>query len=140
MGKSQGKWADEAARALGELLPVGTPVTLELGIDACDVHGRVLTHIYKDGQSMNAEMVKRGLAVNYCVAPDFAHCDEFSDTNVELPYDFRRRIGNNPQRSYVGDIQTKAVLTPGHQNDVPIANRVFFYTKEDVKDPYHISE
>lgn len=153
-GKSQGYWGEEAARVMQQLVPEGTPVTLEYGVEACDMHGRVLAHIFKkNGQHINAEMVKRGLAVNYCVAPDFAHCDEFSrytqnaidqrlgmfsDKSAELPYDFRRRLQNQPQRSYVGNIQTKEVLTPGHQNDVPVADRVFFYTLESVQAPYHV--
>ena len=153
-GKSQGRWAEEAARVMSEeLAPSGTSVTLEFGTDACDSHGRVLAHLFKKGMHINAEMVKRGLAVNYCVAPDFAYCDDFSrytqnaidrqlgmfsDKAVELPYDFRRRIENAPQRSFVGNIVTKEVFTPGHQNDVPSANRVFFYMRELVQAPYHV--
>jgi micrococcal nuclease len=152
-GKSQGKWGEEAARVMDELLPLGTQVTVQVGVEGCDMHGRVLAYLSKDGMNVNAEMLKRGLAVNYCVAPELATCDEFarytqnaidrklgmfSEQGVELPYDFRRRIENQPQRSYVGNLETKEVHSPGHQNDVPVADRVFFFTKESVQSPYHL--
>jgi micrococcal nuclease len=154
MGKSQGEWADKAAAVLVEMAPEGSEITLELGTAPCDTHGRVLAHLFRKGVHLNAEMVKSGLAVNYCVAPEFRYCGEFSHytqsaitrrlgmfsvKNFELPYDFRRRIENAPQRSYVGDIRTKEVLAPGHQNEIPIANRVFFYTQDAIQPPYHLS-
>jgi micrococcal nuclease len=155
LGKTQGKWGDAAAEEMSQLLPVGTEVRLEFGGEPCDAHGRVLAQVFRasDNLHVNAEMVKTGLAVNYCVAPTFAYCEEFSalaanaianhlgmfsDSEVELPYDFRRRISNNEQRSYVGDLMSKEVLAPGNQDSVPVANRVFFYKKGDVKAPYHI--
>ena len=103
--------------------------------------------------NVNAEMLKRGLAVNYCVAPELATCDEFarytqnaidqklgmfSDRDAELPYDFRRRIEGQPERSYVGNLQTKEVHTPGHEEAVPVADRVFFFTKDAIEAPYRI--
>ena len=155
-GKSQGQWAEEAARVMKEeLVPLGTEVKLEFGTEFCDSYGRVLAHLFRKNLHINAEMVKRGLAVNYCVAPDLSYCDDFSrytenairrrlgmfsDKAVELPYDFRRRIENAPQRSYVGNIETKIVLTPGHQNDIPTYDRVFFYSRETVKEPFRIVE
>jgi micrococcal nuclease len=152
-GKSQGKWGDAAAAKMGELLPVGTQVRLEFGAEACDEHGRVLADIWVGNLHTNAEMVRLGLAVNYCVAPEFKYCDEFardvqnaidqklgmfSDPTMELPYDFRRRISKKEQRSYVGNLQTKVVLPPGHQNDTPVADRVFFFTPDLIQAPYHL--
>ncbi len=152
-GKNQGEWAFKASAALAELAPPGANVTLEFGDTHCDGHGRVLAHVFRGRTHLNAEMVRRGLAVNYCVAPEFRYCEEFSrytqeahdekrgmysNPQFELPYDFRRRIENAPQRSYVGSIVTKIVFQRGHQNDVPIADRVFFYTKEMVMEPYHL--
>jgi micrococcal nuclease len=153
LGKSQGKWGDLASAEMARMLPVGTAVTLEFGAEPCDMHGRVLADIFVGNVHTNAEMVKQGLAVNYCVAPEFKYCDEFardtqnaidhklgmfSDPTAELPYDFRRRISNQEQRSYVGNIQTKVVLTPGHQNDTPVADRVFFFTPDLIVAPYHL--
>jgi len=113
-----------------------------------------LAHVFNGRMHVNAEMVKKGLAVNYCVAPEFDYCDDFSryaqqainqragmfsDSQVELPYDFRRRIGGNEQRSYVGSIVTKIVYPPGQQEKTPIAERVFFYRQQDVSFPYRIT-
>ena len=158
MGKSQGVWAEKASRAMKEMLPQGASVKLEFGETPCDGHGRVLAQIFKgakNGLHVNAEILKMGLAVNYCVAPEFRYCDDFSryvqdaidngtgmfaDPKVELPYDFRRRIGGNEQRSYVGSIRTKIVYGPGNQEKTPPADRVFFYSRTDVKSPYRISE
>jgi micrococcal nuclease len=153
MGKSQGEWGEKASALLTQLLPVGTPVRLEMYEDACDAHGRLLAHVFAGKLHTNQEMVKQGLAVNYCVAPDFNYCREFADavaaavtnrtgmfadSNMELPYDFRRRIGGNEQRSFVGNLATKEVLRPGHQDEVTVSERVFFYRESDVKAPYHI--
>jgi endonuclease YncB( thermonuclease family) len=158
MGKSQGVWAEKASEAMKAMLPLGTRVKLEFGETPCDGHGRVLAQIFKTGKPsvhVNAEILKQGLAVNYCVAPEFRYCEDFSrfvqdsidngtgmfaDPKVELPYDFRRRIGKNEQRSFVGSIQTKIVYGPGNQEKTPIADRVFFYTKTDVKSPYRVVE
>lgn len=155
MGKSQGVWGELAARAMKSMLPDGTKVSLEFGATPCDSHGRALAQIFKGKQHLNAEILKMGLAVNYCVAPEFRYCDDFSrytqdaidhgigmyaDPRVELPYDFRRRIGNNEQRSFVGSMQTKVVYGPGFQDKTSVADRVFFYTREEIKSPYHLSE
>jgi micrococcal nuclease len=153
MGRSQGRWGDEAAAQMAQLLPVGTRVRLEFTQESCDAHGRLLAHVFNGKVHANAEILKQGLAVNYCVAPSFTYCKEFagyvanaeesrigmfSDPRHELPYDFRRRIEGNPQRSYVGNLSTGEVFTPGHQDDVPVAQRVFFYRKSDIKAPFHI--
>ncbi len=138
-----------------EMLPVGSKIKLEFGETPCDGHGRVLAQVFKGKLHANAEILKLGLAVNYCVAPEFRYCDDFSritqqsidngtgmyaDPRVELPYDFRRRISKNEQRSYVGNIQTKQVYGPGSQDKTPPADRVFFYSKSDVKTPYQHAE
>lgn len=153
MGKSQGKWGELAAKKNAELLPIGARVQLEFGEEPCDSHGRVLAFIHKDNMNVNKELVKAGLAVNYCVAPTFQHCDEigeeaktakkqklgmFAESNVELPYDFRRRVQGKEQRSFVGNTKTKNVLPPGYQNSTPMEMRVFFYTQEQIKDPYRL--
>lgn len=152
-GHSQGEWGDRAAEVLSQIIPVGAPVTLEYGTTACDMHGRLLAHVWAGNMHANAEMVKRGLAVNYCVAPDFKYCDEFaqytslalnsaqgmfSDPSFELPYDFRRRISNNEERSYVGNLETKEVHSPGHEKDVEIPLRVFFFERGDIQYPYQL--
>jgi|GEM_PF-7071975 len=155
MGKSQGVWGEKAARAMQAMLEVGAKVRLEFGETPCDGHGRVLAQLFKGKTHVNAQILQQGLAVNYCVAPEFRYCEEFSrytqesidngigmyaDPKVELPYDFRRRIGGNEQRSYVGSIRTKQVFGPGNQERTPPAERVFFYKISDVQAPYRIVE
>lgn len=155
MGKSQGVWGELAARAMKKMLPDGSKIKLEFGETPCDSHGRALAQVFKGKMHVNAEILQMGLAVNYCVAPEFRYCEEFSrytqnsidngvgmyaDPKVELPYDFRRRIGKNEQRSYVGSIQTKIVYGPGFQDKTPVADRVFFYNRNDVQAPYHIED
>lgn len=154
MGKSQGEWGERAAARTQELIPIGTQVRLEFSEESCDGHGRVLAFVNVGKANINLQLAKEGMAVNYCVAPTFEHCDEigtavakaqakklgmFSDPKVELPYDFRRRMQNNEQRSYVGNWSTKEVLPPGNQNSVPVAQRVFFYSKEDIKEPFYLA-
>lgn len=155
MGKSQGEWGEKAHDFLDELLPLGTKVRLEYTSESCDAHGRLLAHIFKGKVHANSELVRVGLAANYCVAPSFEYCREigdlvanairyrigmFADTNSELPYDFRRRITGNEQRSFVGNLRTREVYRPGHQDQIPVAERVFFYRQSDVKAPFHIVE
>jgi len=57
-------YGDEAARALAELLPPGTPVRLEAdpGLDGVDRYGRLLRYVHRDGTNVNLELVLRGAA------------------------------------------------------------------------------
>lgn len=152
-GHNQGKWGDIAADRMAELLPKGTKVRLEFSPSQCDSYGRVLAHIFKGNIHLNKLMVKEGLAVNYCMFPSVAYCDEigslaknaikkrlgmFVDSNVELPYDFRRRISKRDQTSYVGSLITKAVYRPGNQDRTPIDERIFFSNQGSVKAPFHV--
>lgn len=152
-GHNQGKWGEIAAERLAELLPKGTKVRLEFSPGYCDAYGRVLAHIFKGKQHLNKLMVKEGLAVNYCMYPSVAHCDEigrlaknaikkrlgmFVDSNVELPYDFRRRISKRGQTSYVGSLITKVVYRPGLQDRTPVDERIFFSNESSVKEPFHV--
>lgn len=152
-GHSQGKWGDIAAERLAELLPKGTKVRLEFSPSYCDAYGRILAHIFKGETHLNKLMVKEGLAVNYCMYPSVAYCDEigqlaknaikkrlgmFVDSNVELPYDFRRRISKREQGSYVGSLITKVVYRPGQQDRTPVDERIFFSNESSVKAPFHV--
>jgi endonuclease YncB( thermonuclease family) len=152
-GHTQGKWGDIAAERMAELLPKGTKVRLEFSSSYCDSYGRILAHVFKGDQHLNKLMVKEGLAVNYCMYPSVAYCDElgqlaknaikkrlgmFVDSNVELPYDFRRRISKRDQTSYVGSLITKAVYRPVQQDRTPVDERIFFSNEESVKTPFHV--
>jgi endonuclease YncB( thermonuclease family) len=152
-GHSQGKWGDAAAQRMEEILPAGTKVTLELSPSVCDTYGRVVAHVFKGEMHVNKEMVKEGLAVNYCLYPSVAHCAElgelarqamekrlgmFTDSNVELPYDYRRRISHRRETSYVGSLKTKEVYRPGNEERTPIPERIFFVNEHSIPSPFHL--
>jgi micrococcal nuclease len=151
LGKSQGEWADKATARLRRILPEGTPVALELSDTPCDKYGRVLAWIHKGDINVNSLMVKGGYAVNYCIAPDMKYCEEFgayvekamasraamwSQDQVELPYEYRLRVGNRTQTKWVGNMKTKDVFKPGQTEKVPVADRVFFMEREDIRAPF----
>ncbi len=153
MGHSQGPWGEKAAEKLAELLPAKAKIRLEFSQSPCDQYGRGLAHLFVGKVHINKELAQEGLAANYCVFPSTNYCEEigqltkqamerrigmFSDPNVELPYDFRRRIKGVRQSSFVGNLKTKEVHRPGNQDEVPVAERVFFFREEHIKAPYHI--
>lgn len=151
-GHSQGEWGERASARLKEILPAGTKVNLELSPDVCDSFGRVLAHVYKGRKNVNVQMAKEGLAVNYCIFPAVSHCEEigafvtaaqearigmFSDSSVEIPYDWRRRVSNRVHKSFIGNTTTKEVYLPESIGAVPVGDRIFFGKKSQVKTPYH---
>lgn len=153
--QNQGPWAQKAAQRMQELLPNGTAVRLEFDKEMCDANKRVLAHLFKGNMHINKQMVKEGFAVNYCIAPNLNHCDELTDLvednlahkrgflgdpSVEIPYMWRKRVSNRPFTSYVGNLRTKNVYLPGHEDRVPVGERVFFFTESAVKAPYHVVE
>jgi len=152
MGESQGLWGEKAAERLHELVPDGTRISLEFSPSVCDSYGRVLAHVFRGKQHVNYQLAAEGLAVLYCLYPSTAYCEKigratatairerrgmFTDSHVELPYDFRRRIANRQQSSFTGNLRTKEVFRPGHQNRVPPGERIFFQD-ENVPPPYHV--
>jgi micrococcal nuclease len=153
MGQSQGPWGEKAAQKLAELLPAKARVRLEFSPSPCDQYGRGLAHLFVGKVHINKELAQEGLAANYCIFPSVEYCEEigqltkqamkqrigmFSDPNVELPYDFRRRIKGARQSSFVGNLKTKKVYRPGNQEEVPVAERVFFFREEQIRAPYQI--
>jgi len=151
-GSSQGESAELAKERLQELLPRGKKVRLEFSPEICDHYGRVLAHIFVGKKHVNKEMVREGHAVNYCFFPSLAHCESmgkltqkaienrigmFSDPNLELPYDFRRRISKRRARSFVGSIRSKEVYPPQDQEKVPVGERVFFANEDMIKTPFY---
>lgn len=153
LGKSQGKWGEIAADRLKKILPVGTKVTLETGNEVCDKYGRVLAYVFKGTTNVNLQMAKEGLAVNYCIFPGIAHCEEignhvtaairakkgmFSDEEVELPYDFRRRVSNRVHTSFIGSMKTKFVYHPEHIARIPVGERLFFGQENMIRLPYRL--
>ncbi len=155
-GQSQGEWAEKASARMKELLPAGTKVKMEFAPEVCDHFGRVLAHVFKGKTHINKQMVKEGLAVNYCIYPSTAYCEElgeqtgeaiaerrgmFSDPNMELPYDFRRRLRGGAYTYFVGSLQSKEVYHPGPQQErIPVSDRIFFSKEESVVPPYELMD
>lgn len=67
----------EAARALLiERIPPGDPVTLIYDTERLDRYDRVLAYVYDDkGRSLEAELLRRGLAFQIAVPPNLAQAD-----------------------------------------------------------------
>lgn len=153
-GKSQGKWAELAHEHLLKLVPVGTVVRIEVNpAEPTDKYGRVLGHVWLGKENINVRMASDCMAVNYCIYPNTLHCEEltrvvercyrdkkgiFSDSDVEVPYEWRRRVSRRPNDRYVGNIDTFEVFGPEAEQAVPVPQRVFFPTVNDVEPPYHL--
>ena len=60
----------EATKYLEDLLPEGTPVTLEHDIETHDNYGRELAGVYKDGTLINADIAREGLGTAVLIEPN----------------------------------------------------------------------
>lgn len=78
-------FALEAARYLGELVPLGTEVRLAGDVEPYDRYGRTLSYVYRtrDDLFVNAALVRDGYAYAYTVPPNVAHADEFATLQGE---------------------------------------------------------
>lgn len=152
-GQTQGYWGDRATTRLGQLIPLGRKVKVELGQEKCDRYGRILGYVWIGQMNVNFRMVQEALAVNYCIAPNFRYCVDlariteanvesergiYGDSGPELPYEWRRQMSGRPHEKLVGNIFTKRVYPPGSLDRVPIGARVFFTSLEQVHFPYYV--
>jgi micrococcal nuclease len=73
-------FSHEASTALGQLLPEGTPVRVELDVEHRDRYGRLLGYIFRssDGLFVNHEMVRSGMAAAFAFPPNISYADQFS--------------------------------------------------------------
>jgi endonuclease YncB( thermonuclease family) len=73
-------FSHEASAALGQLLPQGTPVWVELDLERRDRYGRLLGYIFRssDGLFVNHEMVRSGMAAAYAFPPNISYAEQFS--------------------------------------------------------------
>ena len=77
-GRADEPLAAEARAALQSLTAEGL-VWLQAGQDARDRYGRRLAHAFdRDGRSLSAELLRRGLGFQVLVAPNFAYADCFA--------------------------------------------------------------
>ena len=152
-GLSQGNWGEQAATRAAQLMPAGKAVRIELSIQHCDTYGRILGYAVVGGQDINALMVEEGLAVNYCISPNLDRCAAyaalakesitarrgfFSDSSVEIPYEWRLRMSGGTSHYYVGNIETRAVSAPSDTDLVPVYARVFFTSRISIVSPYYL--
>ena len=74
--RDQPPFGARARLELARLLPVGTPVTLELDVRARDQFGRLLAYAFLgDGRMVNEEMVRSGFAVVLIYPPNVRYVE-----------------------------------------------------------------
>jgi micrococcal nuclease len=150
-GKTQGVWGERAADELKSLVRSGDDLQIELGPEACDSYGRILGFIWKGKQDLNRHQVERGLAVNFCIAPTYNHCEEygelvtenvarkvgmFSDPSVQVPYVWRAEVSGKKPTRLVGSMKTKKVYAADELARVPVGDRIFFSNRSAIQPPY----
>jgi micrococcal nuclease len=73
---SQGSAGREAARALADLMPVGTSVTVETDVTARDQYNRILGYIYlMNGEMVNEEMARSGYVTALVYPPNVRYVE-----------------------------------------------------------------
>lgn len=153
-GKTQGEAGDRAHARLAELLPQGSEIQLEFDTNPCDVYGRYLAFVSKDGIDINRQMISEGLAANFCYAPALSRCDDylkaaleaqakrrsvFTAEKIEYPHEFRIRESGRLEAPYVGSLESKRVIEVRSLEDmrpIPPHLRVFFVKRSQIKAPY----
>jgi endonuclease YncB( thermonuclease family) len=151
-GNTQEPWAADARRSLSELLPAGTGVTLETDRMTLDAFGRLLAHVLRsdDGVNANAEQVRRGHALLYAIWPNVSRYDDYRLAQIEaerqrrgiwaserplleLPFEYRRRTGGDRPSRPAGDFLTKYFVPPADYARVSVHNRVFFASANEAQ-------
>ncbi len=145
-GRTQGEWADLAKMFLRKVLQPKDMVTLEFGREKCDFYGRVLAYVNEGGVDVNAQLLRRGLAVNYCVYPEMSRCREYSgyvyeailakrgfwsDPDTQIPYIWRAEVRGTEGAAFVGDLETREVHSMRDLESIDIEKRVFFLTRRN---------
>ncbi|MBX9769061.1 MAG: thermonuclease family protein [Bdellovibrionales bacterium] len=156
MDMTQGKPGEIAAAHLASLLPVGTEVTIVYSDVPCDKYKRHLGFVMKGNQNVNFEMVKAGMALSLCFAPNLAQCEAFTNEAMavmksstrfslfkpfkgeepaQVPHEFRYQVAGEGEAKYVGDMKTHKAMIYDRLMEIenPLM-RVFFLTEKDVKD------
>ena len=137
---------------LASLIPVGTEITLYTDQVKVDKFNRLLANIKKGDLDINAEMLRQGHAVSYVVWPNNYYNGRFEvlrsamveakqnergiwnpvDPLEEIPLKYReRKLGYAPEQ-YIGNFDTKEYVKFKDMLDVPIENRVYFFSYDVV--------
>ncbi|MFZ3579114.1 5'-nucleotidase C-terminal domain-containing protein [Virgibacillus sp. DJP39] len=149
--KAQG---EEAKAYMNELLQAGDEVLVKIGEEPTDQYGRLLAEIIRkeDGVNINVEMVRKGYAVTYFIAPfDEAVYPTYQnavkeakdaelgiwnpeDPLLELPFEFRANDDQKGFSKYVGNSDSMKYVLPNDWEDVPVEKRVFFWEEQTAID------
>ncbi|MDQ0217281.1 thermonuclease family protein [Peribacillus cavernae] len=70
----------EASQLSKKMMPPGTAIEVEPGINERDKYGRLLAYFYVNGESVNQKLIEKGLArVAYVYAPNTKYIDQFRE-------------------------------------------------------------
>lgn len=75
--------AIEARDRLRELVAASEAITLRRGIDERDKYGRLLAHLYADGDNLQAQLLAEGHAVPLIIPPNLTHLDCYRQATAE---------------------------------------------------------
>ena len=147
---NQKQHGDAATDYIQELISVGDEVDLEVGEEATDAYGRLLAEVVrKDGMNINLEMVKKGHATTYFIAPiDEAAYPKYQaavkeakdqglgiwnpdNPLIEQPFEWRVKDDGKSFNKYIGNSDTKELVEPDDWETVPVEKRIFFWNKEE---------
>ena len=150
-GDTQEPWATAARAQLLQLLPVSTPITIQLDVERIDPFGRVLGHVLRtDGLNTNREQLRLGHAVLFVIWPNITEYESYRGAQIEaqaggrgvwnasaplreLPFEYRLRQDRSSPFRPVGDFFTHAYVEPADYSRVHVNNRVFFNTRADAE-------
>jgi endonuclease YncB( thermonuclease family) len=155
-GKSQGVWGQAAKKRFGEMLSKAKNRAVQIEFNdkfKCDPYGRILGYVHVNGQDLNEQLVREGLAAPFCVFPTLDRCQFYADAylaakqdslgfhsepDFELPMDFRTRESGRNECAYVGyrDLSDLKAVPFERRNEIPLENLVCFINESDIKDPY----
>lgn len=140
-GKAQPIWGQKAKDVISEIVTVNDRVVLRTEKLVCDKYGRILAHVFKGQLNINLQMIKEGMAANYCIAPNVDYCIEyskamepvfygkegvFSDPSFVIPYVWRKQQQGLPMDKPVMDYRTQKVYKPKDYYRIPLPYRVFY--------------
>lgn len=157
--QSQGVFGETAKSFVKSVLSSPGPVTLLFDRTPCDLYGRMLAYVFKGKFEINFELLKRGLAVNFCVYPTTERCHVYreatykafssklgifsivpkkTDPRTWLPYDFRSYISGRDEAQYVttlkvGTYSWSDLLPFKERGQIPFWDRLFFLNASDFK-------
>lgn len=140
-GRAQPRWAEVAKQSLASMLKAGDSVRIEFDRQKCDKYGRILVHVFKGGANINLEQIRRGVATNYCIAPNLKYCNDYADAYasafssrlnmhadkcVITPYVWRKGMQGKLMDKNVKNRHTGALYPPMDYVKVRVEDRVFF--------------